>query len=142
MFNLSTLMLVIVVSVFRVAELEAGELGKPDFMAEVVSVDSTGALYLEGNGRYRLWGLVILDPEFLRELVVGRDLGCYIAGELTGKWRGFSVSSKAAICISFELNPASMIPEGLIGHLLQTGHAKELCSETLGLFGTCEKITK
>ena len=121
-------------SVFAGATLAGAALEAPDFRAEVVGVDNAGIVYFEGNGGYRLWGL-IPDSDYLRELLVGRTLACYVAGELKGRWRGISATTRTVVCRFGLLDPQPK--EGLVKHLLQTGHATEFCAETLGLFGTC-----
>lgn len=117
----------------------AGSLETPDFRDVVRGVDSAGIVYFERNGSHRLWGL-LPDAENLREILVGKKLACNFVGEFEGKWRGVSAASSAVVCEIREISPNPQFPDGLVVHLLQSGHANELCSETLGLFGTCPKI--
>lgn len=114
----------------------AGEFAAPDFRAKVTNVSNSGVVYFEGHGGYRLWGL-LPEADYLRELLVGEELACYVAGELRGYWGGVSATSRSAVCISLDPNPNPFRSKGVIQYLLDSGHVTEFCAETLGLFGTC-----
>lgn len=107
----------------------------PDFRAKVLKISNYGLVHFEGNGAYRLWG-ILPDVNYLRELIIGHELDCFRSGEVVGRWRGNSIRSRSVVCTARIQSPDQQFFD-LITHLLETGNAIELCSETLGLLGTC-----
>lgn len=107
----------------------------PDFIAQVTEVDNWGIVIFDGHGGYRLWGL---QPEvdFLRDLLVGKELACYEAGEIQAKWGSMYVKSRSAVCFSVH-GIGDSLSRDIGKFLLETDHAIELCAETLGVLGTC-----
>ena len=112
----------------------AAGLETPDFRAKVKHVDDSGIIRFEGQGAYRLWG-VIPKVAVLEELILGKTLICIKAGELSGGWGDVKAVVGSVLCI---FNPDDRVfPEELAIYLLDTGNAQEFCAETRGLWGHC-----
>ena len=118
---------------------KAGNPISTDFVAKVTDVSGHGVVVFEGIGARRLWGLLIVDADYLRELIVGKTLSCVDAGETHGSWGGVGIRRSTSLCYLFIQESESGDYQQLVSHLLATGAAEEFCAETGGFFGTCRQ---
>jgi hypothetical protein len=104
---------------------------QPTFTDSVHDVTDAGLIVFESHGTYRIWGALV-DPESLRAYIVGRKLRCFSAGS-TQRNLG---SVKVITCnISSWEDPEL----GDLGRaLISANIAREICSETINFYGTCD----
>lgn len=114
------------------------------FPTKVLSVHDFGLLEVQGIGLARLWG-VIPGKEFVNfaeQNLVGKQVSCDNVGDtFTHKLKIFddvrkTISCAADMVASHEFENRS---HTLQEFLIDIGVAEELCAETLGLFGHCNR---
>ena len=105
--------------------------------AKVTKVNDYGVMVFEKRYPARLWGIVVTVPETLRQLVVGKEIGC----EFLETPSEIEMIDRAK-CGSSEIRSVTGYQaEDLSQFLIERGAAFEFCAESRNHYGTCDGLT-
>jgi hypothetical protein len=103
----------------------------PNFTDVINQITDTGQINFKSAGTYRLWG-VSGEVGDLRDTLINLEVGCYDAG-VSYRNSQFVVGIIRCNMIS----PTDRSISDLGWFLISTGKAKEICSESNNMYGTC-----
>jgi hypothetical protein len=105
----------------------------PKITDRVHDVNSAGWMQFETGDYAKLWG-VLIDPQVLRENIVGVELSCF---ENFGSCPVTDISRCTLICYDRFTDPSAIRDIG--EYLILNGKAEEDCPETSNRYGTCDQ---
>ncbi len=92
-------------------------------------------MLFEERSPARLWGIVVIEPRTLRQLVAGKEIACEFEGD-------FGPSIGGAKCRSGDFRELTDYEaEDLSELLLEKRAAFEFCAESRNYYGTCDGLT-